>query len=110
MPHYRERFKNRVSLRSQNEPTSHRTRILAHNDFRFEKFLAPPFDSIDQILQENLPLKGLSMPVGINGDNDVVGLSDAKLKCLSRADFLAPRQLANHYLPVLEQNAGVISQ
>lgn len=50
------------------------------------------------------------MPVGINGDNDVVGLSDAKLKCLSRADFLAPRQLANHYLPVLEQNAGVISQ
>lgn len=67
-----------------------------------------PFDAIDPVLEGHRPLEGLLMPVGINDDNDVVGLSDARLEYLSRVNFLSPCQLLNHYLPRLEQNSGVI--
>jgi decaprenylphospho-beta-D-erythro-pentofuranosid-2-ulose 2-reductase len=67
-----------------------------------------PFDAIDPLLEGHLPLKGLLLPVGINDDNDIVGLSDSKLEYLSRINYLAPCELLNHYIPRLEQNSGVI--
>jgi len=67
-----------------------------------------PFDAIDTILEGHLPLKGLLMPAGINDDSDVVGLSDKTLEYLTRINYLAPCQLLNHYVPLLEQNSGVI--
>ncbi len=67
-----------------------------------------PFDAIDPILRSHLPLKGLLMPVGINDENDVVGLSDERLEYLTRINYLSLCELLNHYLPLLEQNAGVI--
>jgi short-subunit dehydrogenase len=67
-----------------------------------------PIDAIDRALAGHQPLQGLLMPVGINDDDDVVGLSDKKLEYLSRVNYLSPVQLMNHYLPLLEQNSGVI--
>jgi short-subunit dehydrogenase len=67
-----------------------------------------PFDEIDTILEGHLPLKGLLMPAGINDDCDVVGLSDNTFEYLTRINYAAPCQLLNHYLPLLEQNSGVI--
>jgi decaprenylphospho-beta-D-erythro-pentofuranosid-2-ulose 2-reductase len=67
-----------------------------------------PFGAIDTILAAHLPLKGLLMPAGINDDNDVVGLSDENLESISRINYLAPCQLLNHYLPILEKNSGVV--
>jgi decaprenylphospho-beta-D-erythro-pentofuranosid-2-ulose 2-reductase len=67
-----------------------------------------PFDAIDPLLEGHRPLKGLLLPVGINDDNDIVGLSDSKLEYLSRINYLAPCELLNHYIPRLEQNSGVI--
>jgi short-subunit dehydrogenase len=67
------------------------------------------FDSIDRALEGHQPLKGLLMPVGINDAQDVVGMSDATLEYLTRVNFLSPCQLLNHYLPRLEQNAGVVA-
>jgi short-subunit dehydrogenase len=66
------------------------------------------FDAIDTLLLEHSPLKGLLMPAGINDDDDLVGLGDEKLEYLTRVNYLAPCQLVNHYLPLLEQNSGVI--
>lgn len=66
-------------------------------------------DDIDRALEGHLPLQGLLMPVGINDDQDVVGLSDDTFEYLTRINFLSPCQLLNHYLPRLENNAGVIA-
>lgn len=67
------------------------------------------FGTLDQALEGHQPLKGLLMPVGINDDEDAVGLSDDTFERLTRVNFIAPCQLLNHYLPRLEQNAGVIA-
>jgi short-subunit dehydrogenase len=67
-----------------------------------------PFDAIDRALDGHAPLKGLLIPAGINDEHDIVGLSDDTLEYLSRVNFLSPCLLLNHYLPRLEQNAGVI--
>ncbi len=67
-----------------------------------------PFDAIDTVLREHLPLKGLLMPVGTNDDNDHVGLSDEKLEFISRVNYLSPCELLNYYLPILEKNSGII--
>jgi short-subunit dehydrogenase len=67
-----------------------------------------PFGAIDSILEGHSLLKGLLMPAGINDENDIVGLSDTKLESILRINYLAPCQLLNHYLPVLEKNSGVI--
>jgi decaprenylphospho-beta-D-erythro-pentofuranosid-2-ulose 2-reductase len=65
-------------------------------------------EAIDRALAGHAPLQGLLMPVGINDDNDVVGLSAETLEYLTRVNYLSPCQLLNHYLPLLEQNSGVI--
>lgn len=67
-----------------------------------------PFAAIDSILEGHLPLKGLLIPAGVNDDSDVVGMGDTTLEYLTRVNYLAPCQLLNHYLPLLEQNSGVI--
>jgi decaprenylphospho-beta-D-erythro-pentofuranosid-2-ulose 2-reductase len=67
-----------------------------------------PFDAIDAVLEGHAPLQGLLMPAGINDDDDVVGLSDVKLESIARINYLAPCQLLNHYLTLLEKNCGVI--
>jgi decaprenylphospho-beta-D-erythro-pentofuranosid-2-ulose 2-reductase len=68
-----------------------------------------PFDTLDRALEGHRPLKGLLLPAGINDDEDLVGLSDEKLEFLTRVNFLSPCEILNHYLPRLEQNAGVIA-
>jgi short-subunit dehydrogenase len=68
-----------------------------------------PLGAIDRALEGHLPLKGLLMPVGINDEQDIVGMSADTLEYLTRINFLSPCQLLNHYLPRLEQNAGVIA-
>lgn len=68
-----------------------------------------PLDAIDSVLQTHAPLRGLLLPAGINDDNDVVGLDDSALERLLRVNFTAPCQILNHYLPRLEQNAGIIA-
>jgi len=67
-----------------------------------------PVDAIDTALEGHLPLQGLLMPAGGNDDGDVVGLSDKTLEYLTRINYLAPCQLLNHYVPLLEKNSGVI--
>jgi len=66
------------------------------------------FDAIDTVLEGHIPLKGLLMPAGINDDSDVVGLSDNTFDYLTRVNYVSPCQLLNYYLPLLEQNSGVI--
>ena len=67
-----------------------------------------PVDLIDAVLENHCPLKGLLLPIGINDDDDVVGLSSKTLLQISRINYLSPCQLINHYLPVLEKNSGVV--
>ncbi len=67
-----------------------------------------PFDALDSVLGNHAPLKGLLLPAGVNDDADKVGLSAEKLAFLSRVNYLAPCELLNHYLPLLEKNSGVI--
>jgi decaprenylphospho-beta-D-erythro-pentofuranosid-2-ulose 2-reductase len=67
-----------------------------------------PVDAIDTALEGHLPLQGLLMPAGVNDDGDIVGLSDKTLEYLTRINYLAPCQLVNHYIPLLEKNSGVI--
>ena len=66
------------------------------------------FDAIDASLQDHSALKGILIPAGINDDDDVVGLNNEKLEYLTQVNYLAPCKLINHYLPLLEKNAGVI--
>jgi short-subunit dehydrogenase len=92
--------------------------LAKHLSIKYEVMVTPvamdlnccplPFEAIDRVLAEHCPLNGLLMPVGINDGEDFVGLSDEKLESISRVNYLSPIQLVNHYLPLLEKNAGVI--
>jgi 3-oxoacyl-[acyl-carrier protein] reductase len=67
-----------------------------------------PLHLVDKILEDHSPLKGLLMPVGINDEDDIVGLDNGRLESLMRINYLSPCQIVNHYLASLEQNSGVI--
>lgn len=71
---------------------------------------APALDlaAFDAVLARHRPLRGLLLPAGVNSDADVVGLPEAQLEFLTRANFLSPCKLINHCLPRLQANAGVV--
>lgn len=92
--------------------------LAAHLSIKYDVKVSPvamdmascplSIDLIDAALGNHRPLKGLLMPVGINDDSDVVGLSTERLLHISRINYLSPCQLVNYYLPVLEKNSGVV--
>lgn len=92
--------------------------LAAHLAIKYEVKVSPvamemnssplSLEAIDEALDDHSPLKGLLMPIGINSDDDVVGLGAATLLRISRINYLSPCQLINHYLPALEQSSGVI--
>ena len=92
--------------------------LAAHLSIKYEVKVSPlamdmnssplPVDLMDAALENHSPLQGLLMPIGINDEDDVVGLSAETLLNISQINFLAPCQLINHYLPVLENNSGIV--
>jgi decaprenylphospho-beta-D-erythro-pentofuranosid-2-ulose 2-reductase len=67
-----------------------------------------PYKRIDDALASLPLLQGILLPVGFNDPADAVGLPDARLETITRANYLSPCKLVNYYLPRLRSGSGTI--
>jgi decaprenylphospho-beta-D-erythro-pentofuranosid-2-ulose 2-reductase len=67
-----------------------------------------PYGKIEAVLQEHRPIKGVFAPVGFNDEDDLVGLSSAKMEKITRVNYLSTCKLINHFLPAIRENQGAV--
>jgi short-subunit dehydrogenase len=68
----------------------------------------PDFAPLDACLVDHAPLRGLLLPVGLNADDDAVGVDAAVADTLTRVNYLTPVALVRHYLQEIEAAGGEI--